>query len=71
MAVRVGDPARLPDLVEHLTGLGCSAVVIDDATLAVELTDVQRRDAAELELDLYLRVWEARTETTAARLGDG
>ena len=66
--VRVGEPARLRERAEYLTGLGCSVAVVDDDSVAVVLTAVPRRDAAELELDLYLRVFEARAGVRASRV---
>lgn len=67
MKVRVGDAARLRELVEYLEARDCSVVVVDDRTLEAT-PNVMRRDAAELELDLYLRLWEAVAETSAERV---
>jgi hypothetical protein len=67
MRVRVGDPARQRELVSYLESRGCTVRRIDEATLEVE-PEVSRRDAAQLELDLYLRLWEAVSGTTADRL---
>ena len=68
MVVRVGDPARLAELVAHLTAAGCAVDVVDDETLSVDLVDVPRADAAALELDLYLRLWEVRVGVNADRI---
>lgn len=68
MVVRVGDPARLVELVAHLTASGCAVDVVDDETLSVDMPDVPRADAAELELDLYLRLWEVRVGVSADRI---
>jgi hypothetical protein len=67
MRVRVGDPTRLRELVSYLEHRGCAVSAVDDVTVDVT-TEVSRQDAAQLELDLYLRVWEAISHTTADRL---
>jgi hypothetical protein len=56
---RVFDPALLPDLEEHLRRMGCVTEAVAHDRLRVAIPESQRRDAAELELDLYLRLWEA------------
>lgn len=58
MEARVFDPALLPDLEAHLKRMGCETEVVDTDRLRVTIPDSPRRDAAELELDLYLRLWE-------------
>lgn len=58
MEARVSDPALLPDLEAHLRRMGCVTEAVAEDRLLVSLPDVARRDAAELELDLYLRLWE-------------
>lgn len=68
MGVRTGDPARLRELASFLEGLGCEVSAVDAVTLGVSAPEALRDDAAELELDLYLRVWEARTGTPASRI---
>lgn len=65
MNVRTDDPARLGELASFLEGLGCRASAVDAVTLEVLAPDALRDDAAELEVDLYLRVWEASTGTRA------
>jgi hypothetical protein len=68
MSVRTGDPARLRELASFLEGLGCEVSDVDADTLEVLAPEALRDDAAELEVDLYLRVWEARTGTPASRV---
>lgn len=67
MKVRVSDPTRLRELVSHLESLGCEVAPVDESTVQVTL-EVTRRDAAQLELDLYLRVWEVSSNTRAERI---
>ena len=59
MVARVSDPALLPDLDAHLRGMGCVTIPVSEDRLGVEIPDVPR-EAAELELDLYLRVWAVK-----------
>jgi hypothetical protein len=58
LEARVSDPALLPDLEEHLRRMGCVTEAVGHDRLLVTIPDALRRDAAELELDLYLRLWE-------------
>jgi hypothetical protein len=60
LIARVSDPALLPDLEAHLRRMGCEIEPVAEDSLLVEIPEAQRRDAAELELDLYLRLWEAK-----------
>lgn len=69
MRVRVGDSTRVRELVSYLETRGCTVAQLDDSTLDVQ-TEVDERAAAQLELDLYLRLWEATAGTTADRLAD-
>jgi hypothetical protein len=68
MSVWTGDPARLGELALFLERLGCEVSTVDAATLDVLVPGALRDDAAELEVDLYLRVWAARTGVTAGRV---
>lgn len=67
MKVRVGDPARLRELVSFLESCGCAVTDVDETTVDVT-PEASRRDAAQLELDLYLRVWEVSSDTRADRV---
>ena len=69
MSVRTDDPARLDELASFLGGLGCRASAVDAVTLEVVAPEALRDDAAALEVDLYLRIWEARTGVAAGRIG--
>ena len=60
MEARVSDPLLLPDLAAHLRRMGCLTEAVAEDRLLVSIPDVPRRDAAELELDLYLRLWEVK-----------
>jgi uncharacterized metal-binding protein YceD (DUF177 family) len=54
----VSDPSLAGDLVRFLRAKGCAVEPVSEDTLHVELPAVPRHDAATLEVELYLRVWE-------------
>ena len=69
MLVKLSDPALVDDLVDFLSRSGCIAQAQDETTVLVSIPRSLREDAAQLELDLYLRVWEAtHPEARASRL---
>lgn len=69
MLVKLSNPALVDDLVEFLSRSGCVAEAQDETTVLVSIPRSLRDDAAQLELDLYLRVWEAtHPEASASRL---
>ena len=69
MLVKLSNPALVDDLVEFLSRSGCVAEAQDETTVLVSIPRSLRDDAAQLELDLYLRVWEAtHPEARASRL---
>ena len=69
MLVKLSDPALVDDLVDFLSRSGCIAQAQDETTVLVSIPRSLREDAAQLELDLYLRVWEAtHLEARASRL---
>lgn len=69
MRVKISDPALVDDLVEFLSRSGCIAHAQDETTILVSIPRSLREDAAELELDLYLQVWQAtHPEAHANRL---
>ncbi len=59
MKIRLSDPTLVDDLLRFLRARQCVAELASDDTLDVMLPEAVRSDAAALELDLYLRVWEA------------
>ena len=69
MRVKLSDPVLVDDLIDFLSRCGCIAQAGDEATVLVSIPKSLREDAAERELDLYLRVWEgAHPEARASRL---
>ena len=69
LRVKLSDPSLVDDLVDFLRRSGCVAQPAEEAIVSVSIPGSLREDAAELELDLYLRVWEAmKPEAEARRL---
>jgi hypothetical protein len=70
LRVKLSDPALVDEIVDFLARSGCiAAQAEDETTVLVSIPRSLRDDAAELELDLYLRVWEAmHPEAQATRL---
>ena len=59
MQVNLSDPDLVDDLIAWLERVGCSVEVVADGTLEVSLAKpIHPVDAAETQLDLFLRVWE-------------
>jgi hypothetical protein len=67
LRVQLSDPALVDDLVDFLRASGCVAQPALGAIVSVSIPKSLREDAAELELDLYLRVWEATHPEAEAR----
>jgi hypothetical protein len=59
MKIRLSDPSLVDDLLTYLRARQCVVERVSADTLLVELPEVSRGDAARLELDIYLRVFEA------------
>jgi hypothetical protein len=59
MRIRLSDPSLVDDLLMFLRERQCVVEPASEDTLDVELPAAMRSDAAALELQLYLRVWEA------------
>ena len=55
----MSDPSLADSLLEFLAAKRCVVELVSETTLDVALPDARRKDAAILELELYLRVWEA------------
>jgi hypothetical protein len=59
--IEVSDVAQVEDLADFLRGLGFDVRIIGERTLEARFREALPADgeAADLELDLYLRVWQA------------
>jgi hypothetical protein len=53
------DPEAREELIEFLRRADCTVEVEDDGSLVVGVPDVVGEDQARLEVDLYLKAWQA------------
>jgi hypothetical protein len=53
------DPEAREELIEFLRRADCTVQVEDDGSLVVDVPDVVGEDQARLEVDLYLKAWQA------------
>jgi hypothetical protein len=58
MKIQVAAELR-EELVEFLERVDCTVRVEDDGTLVVTIPDAFGEDQARLEVDLYLKAWQA------------
>ena len=74
MKIRVEDPHLVDDLVHHLRRSGCLAVPLDveahcdGVTVDVQLPAALDEEQARMEVELYLKVFEATHPGPAASL---
>ena len=54
----MSDPSLAGDLLCFLRAKGCAVESLSEDTLRVVLPEVPLLDAATLEVELYVRVWE-------------
>lgn len=64
---KVSDASLLPDLEAHLRRMGCITEAVAEDRLLVSIPGSLRHEAAQLELDLYLRLWEVNVPSAEAR----
>jgi hypothetical protein len=57
--LRLSEPRVAEDLASFLSRYDCRAEVAADGTVMVELPHVLHRDQARMELELYVRLWQA------------
>ncbi len=58
MRVEISDPRSLGELGQFLEGMGCVVEQLDERTMLVSVLGSYTPEAAGLELDLYLKLWE-------------
>jgi hypothetical protein len=63
--LRLGDPELAENLRDFLERRECAVVQVDAETVDVELPHELDAEQARLELDLYLRVWQALHDWSA------
>jgi hypothetical protein len=64
--VVVPDSDLLDDLIRSLQAMRCDVERAGPNALELTVPAARRNDAARLELDLYLRVWEANRQGVRA-----
>ena len=70
MKIEVSDPTLVEDLIGHLNRFDLLVSRTGERTLDARFGWPLREDAAGLELDLYLRVWEVgHPSARAIRVG--
>ncbi len=67
MQVHVSDPSLVDDLVEELARWRCKVEPVDVDIVSVDLPILMTPRRPEVELDLYLGVWEATHPGSRAR----
>jgi hypothetical protein len=60
MEVEVSDPALADDLVRFLRRARCSAERLGDDVVSVTIADPIPEEAARLEIEAYLQVWQSQ-----------
>jgi len=63
--VRLSDPTLIDDLRAWLERVRCSVEQLDERTLAVEVPNPIPAGRDDIQLDLFLRVWEVRQDGRA------
>jgi hypothetical protein len=66
--LRLSEPRVAEDLATFLSRHDCRAKVAADGTVLVELPHVLHRDQARMELELYIRLWQALRSVTVELL---
>ncbi len=69
MKIRVHPDAR-EELLEFLRRAHCEAYVDDDGTVVVAVPNALNEEQAQLEVDLYLKAWQASRPDFSAHLLD-
>ncbi len=61
-------PDAVDDLLAYLRRANCKAEVGPDGTIVVEVLEAYGDEQARMELDLYLKAWQASHPDTEAHL---
>jgi hypothetical protein len=69
MRIHVPPEAR-EEILQFLRRADCQAEVEDDFTLVVEVPDALGEEQARMEVDLYLKAWQASHPDVEAQLLD-
>ena len=63
-------PAAVEDLLRFLTRADCEAVRVDEETVEVQVPESLDESQARMEVDLYLKAWQAANPDVEAHLLD-
>jgi hypothetical protein len=66
--LRLSEPGLAEDLASYLSRHDCRAVAAEDSSVIVALPHLLHQEQARLELELYLRLWQAVRGVSVARL---
>jgi hypothetical protein len=66
--LRLSEPGLAEDLASFLSRHDCPAAAAEDSSVLVELPHLLHQEQARLELELYIRLWQALRAVTVARL---
>jgi hypothetical protein len=62
------DPDAREELLKFLRHAGCEARVEDDGTVVVEVPAALGEEQARMEVDLYIKAWQASRSDVEAHL---
>jgi hypothetical protein len=68
MKINVTNPALVDELLAFLRRAGCTATLQEDGSISVEVPEAYGDEQARMELDLYLKAWEASHADVEAHL---
>jgi hypothetical protein len=68
MKINVSNPALVDDLLEFLRRAECTASLAEDGSIDVEVREAYGDEQARMEIDLYLKAWQAAHPDVEAHL---
>jgi hypothetical protein len=66
--IDVSNPELVADLLEFLRRAKCTAALNDDGSIEVEVPEAFGEEQARMEIDLYLKAWQAAHPDVDAHL---
>ena len=68
MKINVSNPELVDDLIEFLRRASCTVSVGEDGSIDVEVPEAYGAEQARMEIDLYLKAWQAAHPDVEAHL---
>jgi hypothetical protein len=68
MKIHVSNPALVDDLLEFLRRAACTATADEEGSIDVEVPEAYGEEQARMEIDLYLKAWQAAHPDVEAHL---